>query len=119
MPSRESEVVVASGPPANPSTGTKPAVPKPTDGRKTRRADRLFKSLAAAAGLTIVIAIALIAIFLLVRAVPALRANHANFFTSAEFNTSHADHLAFGIRDLLMVTVLSSMSALLLAVPIA
>ena len=84
-----------------------------------RRGDRLFKSLAAAAGLTIVIAIALIAIFLLVRAVPSLRANHANFFTSAEFNTTKADHLAFGIRDLFMVTVLSSVSALLLAVPIA
>jgi phosphate transport system permease protein len=119
MPSRESEVVVASGPLVNPSTGTKPTVPKPTDGRKTRRDDRLFKSLAAAAGLTIVIAIALIAIFLLVRAVPSLRANTANFFTSAEFNTTKADHLAFGIRDLFMVTVLSSVTALLVAVPVA
>jgi phosphate transport system permease protein len=110
---------MASGPVINPSTGIKPTVPKPTDGRKVRRDDRLFKSLAAAAGLTIVIAIALIAIFLLVRAVPSLRANHANFFTSAEFNTTKADHLSFGIRDLFMVTVLSSISALLLAVPIA
>jgi phosphate transport system permease protein len=112
-------VVVASGPPVTPSTGPKPTVPKPTDGRKTRRDDRLFESLAAAAGLTIVIAIALIAIFLLIRAVPSLRANHANFFTSAEFNTTTADHLAFGIRDLFMVTVLSSVTALLVAVPVA
>jgi phosphate transport system permease protein len=110
---------VASGPPVTPSTGPKPTVPKPTDGRKTRRDDRLFKSLTAAAGLTIVIAIALIAIFLLIRAVPSLRANHANFFTSAEFNTTTADHLAFGIRDLFMVTVLSSVTALLVAVPVA
>jgi phosphate transport system permease protein len=81
--------------------------------------DRLFKLVAAAAGSTIVIAIALIATFLLIRAVPSLRANHANFFTSAEFNTSDPAKLAFGIRDLFMVTVLSSLSALVLAVPIA
>ena len=68
---------------------------------------------------TIVFAILLIAIFLLVRAIPSLRANHANFFTSAEFDTADAEKLAFGIRDLLMVTVLSSMSALVLAVPVA
>ena len=51
----------------------------------------MFKSLAAAAGSTIVIAIVLIAIFLLIRAVPSLRANHANFFTSTEFDTTNAE----------------------------
>lgn len=89
------------------------------DARAARRGDQVFKSIAIAAGSTIVAAIVLIAIFLLVRAIPALRANHANFFTSAEFDTSSAAKLAFGIRDLLMVTVLSSVSALVLAVPIA
>jgi phosphate transport system permease protein len=87
--------------------------------RAVRRGDRIFKSIAAAAGSTIVIAIALIAIFLLIRAIPSLRANHANFFTSNEFNTSDAENLAFGIHDLLMVTALSSISALVLAVPVA
>jgi phosphate transport system permease protein len=84
-----------------------------------RLGDRVFKGVAIAAGSTIVIAIALIAIFLLIRAIPSLGANHANFFTSAEFNTSDADNLRFGIRDLFMVTVLSSVFALLLAVPVA
>lgn len=84
-----------------------------------RRGDRLFKSVAVAAGLTIVIAIALIAAFLLIQAVPSLRANHVNFFTSARFDTTDADNLAFGIRDLFMVTVLSSLLALALAVPVA
>lgn len=100
------------------STRTLPGL-KAADPRKAHRGDRLFKLVAAAAGSTIVIAIVLIAVFLLVRAIPSLRANHANFFTSAEFNTTHAAHLAFGIRDLLMVTVLSSASALVLAVPIS
>jgi phosphate transport system permease protein len=119
MPSRESEVVMAPGGVAGPSTGAKPALPTVADRHKSRRDDRVFKLFATAAGLTVVIAIALIAIFLLIRAVPSLRANHANFFTSAEFNTTNADQLAFGIRDLFMVTVLSSITALLVAVPIA
>lgn len=88
------------------------------DVRASRRTDRLFKLVAAAAGSTIVAAIVLIAVFLLIKAIPSLRANQANFFTSAEFDTS-ASKLAFGIRDLFMVTVLSSVSALALAVPIA
>lgn len=79
----------------------------------------MFAAAAAAAGLTIVVAIALIAVFLLVHALPALRANHANFLTSAQFDTTDADRLAFGVRDLFMVTVLSSLWALVLAVPIA
>jgi phosphate transport system permease protein len=82
------------------------------------RAEFIFRSLAMAAGATIVVAIALIALFLLVRAIPSIHANQANFFTSAEFNTDDANHLRFGIRDLLMVTVLSSLFALVIAVPI-
>jgi phosphate transport system permease protein len=89
------------------------------DGAAARRGDRLFKLVVAAAGSTIVIAIVLIAIFLLVHAVPSLRANHANFFTSAQFDTTDSNKLAFGIRDLFMVTVLSSLCALALAVPVA
>lgn len=87
--------------------------------RAVRRGDRIFSSVAAAAGSTIVIAIVLIAVFLLIRAVPSLRANHANFFTSNDFDTSDAANLAFGIHDLLMVTLLTSISALVLAVPVA
>lgn len=82
------------------------------------RAEIIFRSLATAAGAIIVASIALIALFLLIRAVPSVLENDANFFTSAEFNTSDANNLRFGIRDLFMVTVLSSIFALVLAVPI-
>jgi len=99
-------------------TGTKPALTA-TRERAKWHGDRLFRLAAATAASTIVLAIVLIATFLLIRAVPSLRANHANFFTSAEFNTTDPARLAFGIRDLLMVTVLSSVTALILAVPIA
>ncbi|WP_243632925.1 phosphate ABC transporter permease subunit PstC [Mycobacterium uberis] len=95
---------------------------KPTQaavGIRVAWADRLFKLAAAAAGSAIVAAVLLIAIFLLLRAVPSLRANHVNFFTSAKFDTSGGKSLAFGIRDLFMVTALSSVCALVLAVPVA
>lgn len=111
---------MARGPLARPH---RPSVAKPAlaapDARAARRGDRLFKLAAGTAGSTIVIAIVLIAVFLLMRAVPSLRVNHANFFTSPRFDTTDANHLAFGIRDLFMVTVLSSICALVLAVPIA
>lgn len=87
--------------------------------RALGRADRIFRTIASAAGSTVVFAVVLIAVFLLVRAVPSLGANQANFFTSAKFDTTNPGHLAFGIRDLLMVTVLSSLAALVLAVPVA
>ena len=99
-------------------TGTPPAL-KTTRVRVKWHGDRLFKLVAAAAGSTIVVAIALIAAFLLIRAVPSLRANHANFFTSADFSTSDPAKLSFGIRELFTVTVLSSTFALVLAVPVA
>ena len=89
------------------------------DATEARVGDRLFKSVAALAASTITIVIGLIAIFLLVHAIPALRANHANFFTSGQFKTTDGNNLAFGIRDLFMVTLLSSLWAMALAVPIA
>ncbi|WP_156686472.1 phosphate ABC transporter permease subunit PstC [Mycobacterium sp. Marseille-P9652] len=101
-----------------PSTVRSPE-PRSIRAGTSRQGDRLFKWFAASAGLTIIFTIVMIAVFLLIRAVPSLRANHANFFTSAEFNTTSATHLAFGIRDLFMVTVLSSITALVLAVPVA
>lgn len=103
---------------ASPSAPQKPEL-KTLSAPSTRQGDRLFKLAAAAAGSTIVVAILLIAAFLLIRAVPSLRANHANFFTSAQFSTTDPAKLEFGIRDLLMVTVLSSLTALVVAVPVA
>jgi phosphate transport system permease protein len=84
-----------------------------------RWGDRVFHSIAVAAGATIVGAIALMGLFLAVRAVPSLQANKVNFFTSTEFNTTDANDLRFGIAELLQVTVLSSVFALVIAVPIA
>ena len=88
-------------------------------GGSGRWGDRIFGSVAIAAGATIIGAIALMALFLIIRAVPSLQANKANFFTSFEFSTNDADNLRFGIAELFQVTVLSSVFALVIAVPIA
>ncbi len=113
----------STGPRAAGDTANMPTEPKidkaPESGRVGRlNAETIFRWLATAAGATIVAAIALIALFLLIRAVPSVRADEVNFFTSTEFATNDANHLRFGIRDLFMVTVLSSVFALIVAVPI-
>ncbi|RDH78841.1 phosphate ABC transporter permease subunit PstC [Mycolicibacterium moriokaense] len=84
-----------------------------------RWGDVVFYSIALAAGATIIGAIALMGLFLLIRAVPSLAANKANFFTSSDFVTTDPGNLQFGIAGLLQTTVLSSVFALALAVPVA
>ncbi|MEI6253294.1 MAG: phosphate ABC transporter permease subunit PstC [Mycobacteriaceae bacterium] len=84
-----------------------------------RWGDRVFGSAALAAGATIIAAIALMALFLIIRALPSLQANKANFITSSEFSTTDENNLRFGIAEMFQVTVLSSIFALLIAVPIA
>ena len=95
--------------------------PKPSVllARGGRWGDRVFGSVAVAAGATIVAAIALMALFLIIRAVPSLQANKANFITSSEFSTTDPANLRFGVAELFQVTVLSSLFALAIAVPIA
>lgn len=96
-------------------------LPAPTtlNARVPRRGDRLFKAIAAAAGFTIVVAIALIAVFLLLRAVPSLRVNHANFFTSAQSSTSALSELSTVTMSRSRMPNASRCGSLVLAVPIA
>lgn len=122
----DSTAVGSSATPTSPrQIGDTPAMPT-EPGRTTvphrshnRWGDRIFRSIAIAAGATIIGMIVLMALFLLIKAIPSLQANQANFITSAEFLTTDADNLRFGIRDLFQVTVLSSIFALVIAVPIA
>lgn len=99
-----------------PSTPSKVSTLKDGGGRW---GDRIFSSLAVAAGATIIGAIGLTGLFLLIKAWPSLMVNKANFITSADFNTTDPGNLRFGIAELFKVTVLSSVFALVIAVPIA
>jgi phosphate transport system permease protein len=84
-----------------------------------RRGDGIFRSLTTGSSLAIVVSIVLIGLFLLIQAVPSLLVDNINFFTSAEWSTGDVGNLRFGIRDLLVVTILSSLVALVIAMPVA
>lgn len=88
------------------------------DGAGTGRlGDRLFGGAAIGAGAIVVGLVTLIGVFLLSQAIPSLMKNEANFLTSTEWSVG-GDHPRFGILRLLWVTVLSSLMALAIAVPI-
>ncbi len=86
-------------------------------GGKVRIGDRLFYWLTAGSGGLIVALIALVAVFLVTKALPAIRDDNANFFISRGFDVGAA--FKFGVVDLLWSTVISSAIALLIATPIA
>jgi phosphate transport system permease protein len=85
---------------------------------KARLGDRIFAALTAGSGLFIVILIALVAVFLVARAAPAIMDDKSNFLLSRDWNVD-GPTLHFGILGLLWVTVLISVVAMILAVPIA
>ncbi|MEO9236921.1 MAG: phosphate ABC transporter permease subunit PstC [Jatrophihabitantaceae bacterium] len=88
-----------------------------SSGGRQRAADRIFAGLAAGSGAFIVVLIALVAVFLVTQAAPSIAKDHANFLFSRKFDLGQ--QLRFGVLDLLWVTVISSVIALLLAVPVA
>ncbi|MFL0580072.1 phosphate ABC transporter permease subunit PstC [Dietzia sp. 179-F 9C3 NHS] len=89
------------------------------EAKSSQKVDVLFKSATVAAGASIVALIGLIAVVLVLQAIPSIMEDQVNFFTSSEWNTTDPQNMRFGILDLLKVTVLSSIFALLLAVPVS
>ncbi len=83
-----------------------------------RTGDRVFTALSTGAGVLVVLLIVAMAVFLISQALPALRADKVNFLTAREWDVTSGD-LRFGIPDLLWVTVISSVVAMILAVPVA
>jgi phosphate transport system permease protein len=87
---------------------------------RPRLGDRIFRRLSEASGVLIVVLIAAIGAFLLLRAIPALRRDKENFFTfGGNWVTTDTSAMHFGILDLLQVTLFVSLFALTLAMPIA
>jgi phosphate transport system permease protein len=90
--------------------------------RRSRRAqnlgDRVFRRTTEAGALLIVVLILAIGAFLFVRAVPAFRAEGLGFFTERVWFPD-ASPPRFGIAALAVGTVVSSLVALVMAVPVA
>jgi phosphate transport system permease protein len=82
-----------------------------------RAGDRVFRGTSRGAGITILVTLASIAIFLVWRAVPSLQTNTANFFTSSEWYPDQTPP-AFGIAALLFGTLMTSIIAMILGVPV-
>jgi phosphate transport system permease protein len=89
-----------------------------TPSSKIRLGDRVLSAMATAAGLFTIALIALIALFLLKEAIPSIGKDKASFLFSRDWVVSGSD-LRFGIVDLLWTTVLISLLAMLIALPIA
>jgi phosphate transport system permease protein len=84
----------------------------------SKTGDRVFRALASTTGLVIVLIVLFVGIFLLALALPSLQANQDDFFTSRNWTVA-GNELRFGIFGLLWTTVLSSILAMAMAVPIA
>lgn len=100
-------------------TPTDSALPPPaTQGSVTRIGDRVFSGLSRGSGIFLLVVMASIAVFLTIRASHAISQDHANFFTSFEWD-ANATPPVFGIGVLIYGTVVSSVIAMALAVPVA
>ncbi len=93
---------------------------RPWGNTTARLADRLFRALSVGSGVFIVTLIAAIGGFLLWRAIPALARDKENFFSyGGNWITTDTAAMHFGIFDMIQVTLLVSLFALFLAMPVA
>ena len=82
-----------------------------------RWGDRLFGGAAKGSGIFVVLLVSLVGFFLVIQAVPSLMNNNANFLTSTEWIPSGSNP-RFGIAALLWATVITSVIAMAIAVPL-
>jgi len=86
--------------------------------REVRRGDRIFRAMTVGSGLFILILIVAIAVFLVWKAIPALRMSGFHFFSEKAWFPD-AKPAKFGVAAIAFGTVLSSVIALVLVVPVA
>ncbi|WP_128432342.1 phosphate ABC transporter permease subunit PstC [Streptomyces cyaneus] len=84
----------------------------------TRPGDRIFLALSRGSGIFLLVVMAAIAVFLSLRAFNAISEDEANFFTTFEWNPT-GEPPVFGIAVLAFGTVVSSIIALAIAVPVS
>lgn len=82
-----------------------------------RLGDRVFGGLATGSGILVVTIVTLVGVFLLWQAIPSLANNNANFLFSREWVPSGTEP-RFGIADLAWATLVTSVIAMLIAVPL-
>ena len=100
-----------------PSTPSPPEAESGIRGASVRRGDRVFRGVSRGSGVLILVTMAAIAAFLIVKAIPSLQANTANFFTTQQW-TPDATPSYFGIAALAFGTLMTAAIAMVLAVPV-
>ena len=80
--------------------------------------ESLFRSVSTGAGLAVLIIIVAIGTFLIVKAIPALRDDHANFFTYRYWNPDQTKPM-FGIAAIAFGTIVTATLSLVMAIPVA
>ena len=88
------------------------------DSGSRRLGDRIFGGLTRGSAGFVIVLVALIATFLLVKSVPSIADDKDNFLTSTNWSPEPGN-LHFGIAALLWVTVIISIIAMIIAMPIA
>ncbi len=99
-----------------PERGTDQSLPRKKSGAQT--GDRVFRSLSLSAGLLVLLIILAIAVFLILKAIPAIQQDKVNFFSSKEWNP-RSGNARFGILAIAFGTLVSSALALIMGVPVA
>src|SRR5919202_6923853 len=87
-------------------------------GATRRVGDRVVAGLSLGAGVFVVLVIAAVGVFLLAQALPALADDKAGFLTSRVWDPG-GDPPRFGVADLLWVTLISSVVAMIISVPVS
>ena len=112
--------------PANGGTRPSPASPqspmrnslRPDRPLRRRHGDAIFRTLVGGSGGLLLVIMAAIAVFLVIQAIPALKANSTSFFFTLKWEPD-APQPSFGIAALAFGSVLTSLLALLMSVPVA
>ncbi|GAA2387551.1 phosphate ABC transporter permease subunit PstC [Streptomyces glaucosporus] len=99
-------------------TASVPPPEAPPGKSSNRPGDRIFLGLSKGSGITLLVIMAAIAVFLTWRAVLAIAGNEGNFLTTFEWD-ANADPPVFGIAVLAYGTLVTSVIAMVLAVPVA
>ncbi len=126
---RAGQAAPTAEPPAPSSTGTpshntdnNPGTANPRTGVK-RPGDRVFEILSTASAALITVIIIAIGLFLVIQAIPPLSRNEGGvlgFFTyTGNWQTANLDAMQFGIPNLFLSTVMISLLALIMAMPVA
>jgi phosphate transport system permease protein len=84
-------------------------------GSRAQRGDAVFRALAIGSGVFVFILLGAIAVFLVIKAVPAFRNDPTSFWTTKDWSISSG----FGIAATLFGTILTAVLALAMAVPVA